>query len=204
MISIVSIIALIMAITIHEFSHALIADRLGDPTPRANGRLSLNPLAHADPIGTFLLPLLSALTGIPTIGWAKPVPIDPYNLKNPRRDELFIALAGPVSNLILAVVASLLLRFPLSQIVDTLIYLIILVNISIAIFNLIPLWPLDGSKILLNLLPPDTATEWQAALSRYSFPLLLILLFLPVGHSGLLQTIMGPVVNAILHLLLSF
>lgn len=204
MLTIVSIVALIIAITIHEFSHALVADRLGDPTPRANGRLSLNPLAHADPIGTFLLPLLSALTGIPTIGWAKPVPIDPYNLQNPRRDELLISLAGPLSNLLLAIATAILFHLTSpNSLPNNIFYLLVLINTSLAIFNLIPLWPLDGSKILLNLLPPDTATDWEAALSRYSLPLLLILLFLPIGNTSLLQAIMGPPITFVLHLLLS-
>ena len=104
-------LGLIIAITIHEFFHALAADKLGDPTPRSFGRLSLNPLTHADPFGTFLLPLISAFTGIPTIGWAKPVPIDPYNFRHPKRDEIIVSLAGPLSNLSLAIICSFLLRF---------------------------------------------------------------------------------------------
>ena len=201
MLIIVSILALILSITIHEFSHALIADRLGDPTPRANGRLTLNPLAHADPLGTILLPLISALTSIPTIGWAKPVPIDPYNLARPRRDEILISIAGPLSNLFMAVLFTVLLRTILPyQFMSN----FILINVSLAIFNLIPIWPLDGSKILLNLLPPSAASQWEEILSRYSLPLLLIALFLPINGSNLLSIIMTPLINLVLKILITF
>lgn len=202
MLAIASIIALIIAITIHEFAHALVADRLGDPTPRSYGRLTLNPLAHADPLGTFILPLVGALTGIPTIGWAKPVPIDPYNLKNPRRDELLISLAGPISNLLLASLTAVIINTRLLGSANPFLFLIVLVNVSLCIFNLIPLAPLDGSKILLNLIPIDKSTDWEEALNRYSLPLLLILLFLPVGSSSLLQIIINPPITFLLKLLL--
>ena len=123
-------LCLIIAITIHEFFHALAADKLGDPTPRSFGRLSLNPLAHADLFGTFLLPLMSTFTGIPTIGWAKPVPIDPYNFRHPRRDEIIVSLAGPLSNLSLAFICSFLLRFfsPLTLAGNIFFYLILIIR----------------------------------------------------------------------------
>ncbi len=203
MLSLLSIIALIIAITVHEFSHALVADHLGDPTPRAAGRLTLNPLAHADLVGTILLPLLSAITGLPTIGWAKPVPIDPYNLKNPRRDETLIALAGPASNLFFATLGAIIIRTTLIPQLNTILFMIVLINVTLCIFNLIPLWPLDGSKVLLNLLPIETSIAWQEALSRYSLPLLLLLIFLPIGQSNILQLILTPTTSFLLHLLLS-
>jgi Zn-dependent protease len=198
-ISLVSLLGLIISITIHEFSHALAADKLGDPTPRSYGRLTLNPLAHADPIGTFLLPLFSALSHIPTIGWAKPVPIDPYNFSNPRRDEILVALAGPGSNFIFAIIIALVNNFIFPNLIFS--YLV-LINLSLGIFNLIPIPPLDGSKIFLNLLPPETSIEWQHTFDRYGFFLLIILIFIPIGGSNLISLIITPFLRLLLPLLL--
>jgi Zn-dependent protease len=199
MINIFSFLTLIISITVHEFCHAFTADRLGDPTPRSLGRLTLNPLAHADLVGTILLPLLSAFTGIPTIGWAKPVPIDPYNLKNPKRDEMLISLSGPAGNILLALIASLI--FKVFGIQNIFLYFLILINISLAIFNLLPIPPLDGSKIFLNLLPAESSLKWQETFDRYGFILLIILVFLPIGGAPIFQTIMSPIVKFILTLL---
>jgi len=200
MVNIISLIALILAITIHEFSHALVADKLGDPTPRANGRLSLNPMAHADPIGTILLPLLSAFTGIPTIGWAKPVPIDPFNFQHPKRDEIIVSLAGPASNFLLAIIVSIVAN--IFHIQSVFIYILVLINISLAIFNLILILPLDGSHLLLNLLPPESSVQWGEALNRYGFILLIVFVFLPIGGQPLLSTIVSPIVGFLFKLLL--
>ena len=196
-------LCLIIAITIHEFSHALAADKLGDPTARSFGRLTLNPLAHADPLGTFLLPLMSAFTGIPTIGWAKPVPIDPYNFRHPKRDEIIVSLAGPLSNMSLAIICSILIRFlnPLSFLVNILFYLI-LINVSLFVFNLLPIPPLDGSKVFFNILSPQSYVRWSEAFERYGLVLLLIFVFLPIGNVRLISFIMGPIVNFIFRLLL--
>jgi len=192
MVNIISFIALIIAITIHEFSHALVADRLGDPTPRSQGRLSLNPLKHLDPIGTIMM-------FIAHFGWGKPVPIDPYNFSHPKRDELFVALAGPVSNLILASLLAIVYRFfPVS-----IIFVIAVINIYLAIFNLLPIPPLDGSKIFLNLLPQEKSVEWAEAFERYGSFLLIALIFLPVGGSNIVSLVISPVVNFILRLLFS-
>lgn len=202
MLNLISFFILIFTITIHEFAHSLAADKLGDPTPRSFGRLTLNPIAHADIIGTILLPLISAMTGIPTIGWAKPVPIDQFNFRNPKRDIIITSLAGPLSNLIIAVTVGIISNiFHLNSII---IYLIILINISIAIFNLIPIPPLDGSRILLNLLPPESSAKWEEALNRYGFILIIILVFLPISSTGrpLINTIISPIINFIFRLLL--
>lgn len=200
LISIISFLSLIIAITIHEFFHALVADKLGDPTPRSMGRLSLNPLKHADPIGTIFLPLVSALTGIPTIGWAKPVVIDSFNFRHPKRDEIFVSLAGPLSNLLLAFILSLVAN--IFQFQSIFIYLLVLINISLFIFNLIPIPPLDGSKIILNLLSPESSVKWQEAFDRYGFILILILIFLPINGQSIITSIMSPLTKFIFGLFL--
>lgn len=203
-ISLISLLCLILAITVHEFCHALTADYLGDPTPRSNGRLTLNPLAHADPIGTFLLPLFSALSGVPTIGWAKPVPIDPFNFQHPKRDEIIVSLAGPTSNLLLAIISSLVLRFlPInSWLIFYPLYLFALINISLFVFNLIPIPPLDGSHVFLNLLPENSRIKWEEAFSRYGFILLILLVLFPINGHTIIGSIMTPVIQLISSFLL--
>lgn len=160
--SIVSILILIMSVIIHEVSHGLMADHLGDPTARLQGRLTLNPFKHIDPVGSILVPIITSLAGF-TFGWAKPVPFNPYNLKNRRSGEFLIALAGPVSNIVIASVFSLIIRFTMAHFdfttSDTVFAFvqvcsyIVIINIVLAIFNLVPLPPLDGSKLLFNILP---------------------------------------------------
>ena len=202
MINLIALLILILTISIHEFSHALAADKLGDPTPRSFGRLTLNPIAHADPIGTIFLPLLSALTGLPTIGWAKPVPIDQFNFRNPKRDIIITSLAGPLSNFLFATIVAILAN--VFNITNFIIYITILINISIGIFNLLPIPPLDGSKILFNLLPEESSLRWQEALERYGFILLIIMVFLPLGPNGqpIVSSIISPLINLIFRLLL--
>lgn len=174
---------LVIAIAIHEFAHAWMADRLGDPTPGAMGRLTLNPMAHLDPLGTILIFFVG-------FGWGKPVQFDPYNLDDPKRDTMLIALAGPVSNLILAGIFALGLGllFNLSPEIGTTalpqaITQIIFINVMLALFNLIPIHPLDGGKILVGLLPDDMAREADEFLGRYGI-LILFLLIMPIGPGG--------------------
>lgn len=192
-------VSLLLAIDIHEFSHALVADRLGDPTPRMNGRLSLNPLAHLDPLGTLALLLVH-------FGWGKPVPIDPYNLRNPRRDSALISLAGPGSNLIFIALLGLVLRIPfVYQYLHGLIlllYPLITLNVSLALFNLLPIPPLDGSKILLGFLPLDLALKLEENLNQYGFFLVLFLLFPIFGSRSLASLIISPIADFILNLVL--
>lgn len=196
----ISAIGLIVAITIHEFAHAWAADQLGDPTPRSQDRLTLNPLAHLDPIGTAMIFFVG-------FGWGKPVMFDPFNLQNPKRDAMLIALAGPASNLILAFLLSLIVRFaPTFDVSTGLLYTFlfptIFLNIMLAIFNLIPIHPLDGGKILVGLLPNQMAREAQDFLSRYG-TLILIMLILPIGPGGVspVSSLMSPIIDFVVNLL---
>lgn len=181
--------SLLVAITIHEFSHALAADRLGDPTPRLQGRLTLNPLAHLDPIGTIMIIIAS-------FGWGKPVQFDPYNLKNPRRDAALISVAGPISNILLASVLSLLFRLTNSPFLIPFIVL----NVSLAVFNLVPIHPLDGGKILIGLVTPDLARDLDRFLSRYGMFLLLFLILPIFSGRSLVSIIISPVISFLLSL----
>jgi Zn-dependent protease len=190
------IVVLLFSVIIHEVSHGYIADKLGDPTARLSGRLTLDPRPHIDLFGSILLPMMMILlqTGI-VFGWAKPVPFDPFNLKNPRKDSAIISLAGPVSNLLIAIIASILVRFFVSSsFFYLLLAIIIQLNIVLAIFNLIPIHPLDGFKIVGGLLSEQQASEWYQ-LERYGMIFLLALIFIPIGNSNMLYMLINPVLN---------
>ena len=169
---------IVIAMTVHEYSHARVAYALGDFTPRLQGRLTLNPAAHVDPIGLLMLFIVH-------FGWAKPVQINPLNFSNPRRDDILVSLAGPASNLIVSFVALIVLvmlaklDLPLSEGVLVVFNLIIIYNINFAIFNMLPIPPLDGSHILRNLLPYNLARAYEQ-LERYSFIFLIIIIATPV------------------------
>lgn len=169
---------LIIAMTIHEYAHARVAYALGDYTPRLQGRLTLNPAAHVDPIGLLMLFIVH-------FGWAKPVQINPMNFSNPRRDDILVSVAGPASNLIVSFIALIILvllakfDFPFSEGTLLVFNLIIIYNINFAIFNMLPIPPLDGSHILKNLLPYELARQYEY-IERYSFIFLIIILMTPV------------------------
>ena len=172
------IIAIGFSIIIHEVAHGFMAEKLGDPTARRAGRLTLKPLKLIDPIGSILVPIITSFTHYP-FGWAKPVPFNPYNLKNRRSGELLIALAGPASNLLIALVFAVIFRLGASlgyAFLDACVY-IIAINVSLAVFNLVPIPPLDGSKILFAAFP--TTNKWnniRVQIERSSFILLIILI----------------------------
>lgn len=190
------LLSLVVAIDIHEFSHAWMAETLGDPTPRLAGRLSLNPLAHLDPMGSLALLLFG-------FGWGKPVPIDPYNLRNPRKDSALISLAGPASNLILALILALLLKFvPIISLLSLPLAILISLNVTLGVFNLLPLGPLDGAKILVGFLPLDLANQTEDFFNKYGLILMIFVLFPFFGNTSLATGIISPIINLILHLLL--
>jgi Zn-dependent protease len=193
----ISFLVLVFSLTVHESAHAWAADRLGDPTARALGRVSLNPLVHVDPIGTLLFPLIGMVTGAPIIGWAKPVPVATWRFNRPRRDYLMVAAAGPISNLSMAFVAAIALRLlPVGAFVSgffpeataraaearvlapvaRLVWSALEINLLLAIFNLLPIPPLDGSSVLAGLLPERFAAVLDR-LRPYGFLLLYALMF---------------------------
>ena len=195
---------LLIALTIHEFAHALAADRLGDPNPRLQGRLSLNPLHHLDPVGTLLI----ITTGF---GWGKPVEFDAYNLRRPITDGALIAAAGPASNFILAALIAIFLRFGLqfiptsSYTLPLMLFLVQLfsVNLSLGIFNLVPLYPLDGHHILRALLPSSEARHRYDAFNRHFGLIVSLLLILPIfGGKSIISQLTTPTFQAFTHFLL--
>lgn len=176
-------VALIVAATVHEFAHAYVADRLGDPTPRAMGRLTLNPLAHLDPIGSLMILLVG-------FGWAKPVQINPANFADWRRDSILVALAGPLANVTLVFLLGLPLKLGAVETTgDVLAGLLgwsLQINAMLAVFNLVPIPPLDGSRVLVGLLPGSMAISY-ARIERFGFLILLALIF-----TRALPLIIGP------------
>lgn len=198
------IIAFACAITIHEAAHAWMANKLGDPTPKMMGRLSLNPIVHYDPIGTTMLLVLTFMRalGIPTIpfGWAKPVQFNPLNLENPKRDSALISIAGPISNIFLSILASFILHI-LTPISSNWAYEIlvptIILNLSLAIFNLIPIHPLDGGKIFIGILPQKEAYEADIFLRKYGMLILLFLMFPTFRGISPLSSFMSLVIGSL-------
>jgi Zn-dependent protease len=185
----IALVGLVTSLTVHEFAHAWIADHLGDPTPRVQGRVTLDPRAHLDPLGTIALILVS-------FGWGKPVEIDPYNFRNPVRDSALVALAGPATNLLTAGLLTVLVRtVPLPQVIALAFIQIILINIVLAIFNLVPVYPLDGSKIVVPLLPRRLAIEYEQFMEHYGMYILLALLIPWASGSSPISLLISPVIN---------
>lgn len=190
-----SLISLFVALTVHEFAHAWTADRLGDPTPRMQGRVSLNPKKHIDFYGLLFLILAG-------FGWGKPVQFDPFNLKDPRRDGAIISLAGPVSNLLFALSLSLILRLfilihnPILTLIGIFFIPLIYVSVTLGIFNLIPIYPLDGFHIVEGVLPENLSHDWLS-LKRYGI-IFLILLLIPLGSTSMLDGILNPILSFII------
>lgn len=167
------VVVIIFSAVIHEVMHGVAADRLGDPTARYSGRLTLNPIPHLDPFGSILLPIILALTNSPIFfGWAKPVPYNPYNLRPGRFSEAIVAGAGPASNLAIALVFGLVIRSGALAELEPILFLVVVVNVMLFLFNLIPIPPLDGSKVLEALLPRALSrgyAGWRAGMEGNPF-----------------------------------
>jgi Zn-dependent protease len=214
--AIVVAIMLLVGLPVHEFSHALAAYRLGDGTAKLFGRLTLNPIAHFDPVGGTLLALTfigSAATGNALgFGWAKPTPVNPMNLAGGRRGEAIVAAAGPISNLVLAIAGALPLRYlvhnpdlvqqlgGIGGIPFQVLYLFVQINLLLMVFNLIPIPPLDGSKVLFAFLDRRTEYQIRPFLEQYGFFILLALLFFPPGNS-IGGRIIIPIIDGIFNFL---
>jgi len=204
---VLSLIAIFTAIILHEVAHGYVAFRLGDPTAKARGRLTLNPLAHIDPIGTILVPIFLLIINSPFLfGWAKPVPINPGYFRNPFKGMLYVAVAGPATNVALALATTVIGRVVLLAIPDTLLFfnhtfagnlvhalvyllgIFVIYNIILAVFNMIPIPPLDGSRVLTYFLPPE-GRRAMIMLERYGFIILIALIYL--GGLRALFNLMG-------------
>ncbi len=191
-----SIMLFFLAVVIHEFAHGWMAYKLGDPTAKHSGRLTLNPIAHIDPMGTIILPLFLIMTGSPILfGWAKPVPVNFRALHNPKKDMIWVGLAGPGANIILAIIISLIIKLKVIFIPFQILEYFMALNLVLAIFNLIPIPPLDGSRVIMGLLPAKLAYQY-IQLERFGFIIIVIMLYL-----GLFQIIIWPIVLTILKLL---
>ena len=213
------LIAFLFAISIHESAHAWMASRCGDPTARMLGRITLNPLRHIDPVGTILLPAIALFTGFPMIGWAKPTPVDPRNFKNPMRDDILISIAGPASNFLVVFVTIILLGLlaltspsahyvvhgmARSMILDVngitplalMLHQLMVINILLGIFNLIPVPPLDGSHVLRHLLPDGIRQVYD---SVGMFALMALVFF----GGSLLMALIRPVLGVYISVLMA-
>ena len=197
------LIAILVALTVHEWAHALVADRLGDPTPRAAGRLSLNPIAHLDPVGTLLFFLVS-------FGWGKPVPVNPRYFKHYKRDSALTAIAGPLSNLIIAILALVIINHLLPLFVQVgstdrvglflseIFFNLVLINLSLMAFNLLPIAPLDGSKVLEAFIPLRHEDAYHRFMQRGPMILLAILIVERALNIPILATWMSVIVQGVI------
>ncbi len=220
---VISLFVLLFAITVHEASHGWTANKMGDPTAAGMGRVTLNPLAHIDPVGTVILPIILVLLHFPAFGWAKPVPVNPFNLKNPRRDNLWISAAGPISNMLVggaSLFAIIIIKLINPQVkyflanflrgqgglpsgfhplegLTLILFYAVLINTYLAVFNLIPVPPLDGSGVLMGLLSYEAAQKYER-IRPYGFIIVLILIYM-----GFLSIIVRPL-EAIIYTIIFF
>ncbi len=195
------IIPMLFAITLHEAAHAYIAKLCGDQTAYLMGRVTFNPIKHIDPLGTIILPVVMFLlqTGF-LFGWAKPVPINFNNLKKPRQDMILVAIAGPFANFAMAIIWFILWKFVPNFGFNQMAQYGVALNLMLMVFNLLPIPPLDGSRVISALLPYKATLQYNR-LERWGFLIVLLLLFIPFGNSNLLASILIPVINKLLLLI---
>ena len=192
---------LLFAVTVHEYAHGYIAYRRGDSTAKMMGRLTLNPIAHIDVVGSILIPAALMLLGLPAFGWAKPVPVDFSRLRHPKRDMLWVAAAGPASNFVMALFWASMIKLAVtvpsiySEPLSLMGQAGVMINVVLMVLNLLPLPPLDGGRIAVSLLPNRLADQY-AQIERYGFIILLVLL-----ATGVLATVMEPFINALITLI---
>lgn len=205
----IQILVIFFALSVHESAHGWMAEKFGDPTARMQGRITLNPIAHIDPVGTIIVPVFLAIMGAPVFGWAKPVMVNPYNLKNPKRDNIYISAAGPGSNLIIAflgiilfiilknmgIISVMSVQSSVIAAVVLLLINLILINVFLAVFNLIPVPPLDGSGIVEGLLKGE-ALDSYLKIKPYGFLILLAIIYL-----GIFEKIANPIMRLVLNLI---
>ena len=181
----IPLIVLIFSAILHEVMHGVVADKLGDPTARVMGRLTLNPIPHIDPIMSIIVPALLIFSGSPILfGAAKPVPINPMHFKDPKKDMALSALAGPLTNIFIAVLAAFILKFARLSGLEPFLYTVVLYNLILAFVNLIPIPPLDGSRVLAAILPNELASLYMS-IERYGIFILFFLLLMPIGNLSL-------------------
>lgn len=194
---ILSLILFFLAVVIHEFAHGWMAYKLGDPTAKYSGRLTLNPLAHIDPVGTIILPILLIISGSPILfGWAKPVPVNFLGLNNPKKDISLVGLAGPIANIILAILISLIIKTKITFLPVQILEQFMVLNLVLATFNLIPIPPLDGSRVAMGLLPSRLAYQYMR-LEPFGFIIIVVMMYL-----GVFRVIVWPIVLTILRFLI--
>jgi Zn-dependent protease len=204
--TVIFFVSLVVAVILHEISHGVVALWFGDHTARDAGRLTLNPIPHIDPFGSIVLPAMGAIIGIPVLAWAKPVPVNPSQLRNPRRDMVFVSLAGPGTNFLLMIVSAVAARalfdpstLPPNATINDLplgveiLFLFALVNLFLGLFNLLPIPPLDGSALIERVLPADWLPHWYR-FRPYGF----LVLFLLVFSTGVISEFLAPFENALI------